>query len=267
MDGFLTANEAAVRLAATLGILAVMAAWEFAAPRRRREIPLLLRWPNNFAVALVNAALVRLLFPGFLAALAMDAAADGRGLLNMLDVPFWLAVLLSLLAFDLLIYLQHLVFHKVGPLWRLHRMHHADQAIDVSTALRFHPLEILLSVLIKAAAVIALGPPAVAVLLFEVILNGTAMFNHGNVRLPAGLDRWLRLVVVTPDMHRVHHSIHRDETDSNYGFNLPWWDRLFGTYRPQPRDGHDAMSIGVDAFRTRRDQWLDRMLWQPLRRR
>jgi sterol desaturase/sphingolipid hydroxylase (fatty acid hydroxylase superfamily) len=168
-------------------------------------------------------------------------------------------------ALDLAIYLQHVMFHAIPALWRLHRMHHADLEFDVSTGLRFHPLEILLSMGIKLAVVAALGPPAVAVLVFEVLLNVTSMFNHSNIALPPRVDRILRLIVVTPDMHRVHHSIHPDETNSNFGFNLPWWDRLLGTYRPQPRDGHESMTIGVEQFRTRGDLRLDRMLIQPFR--
>jgi sterol desaturase/sphingolipid hydroxylase (fatty acid hydroxylase superfamily) len=171
---------------------------------------------------------------------------------------------LSVLALDLVIYLQHVLFHAVPLLWRLHRVHHADLGFDVTTGLRFHPLEIGLSMLIKYAAIAALGPPAGAVLLFEVLLNAVTMFNHGNVRLPAALDRWLRLLVVTPDMHRVHHSILRKETNSNFGFNFPWWDRWFGTYRPQPAAGHGGMTIGIEQFRERRDSRLDRLLLQPL---
>jgi sterol desaturase/sphingolipid hydroxylase (fatty acid hydroxylase superfamily) len=165
---------------------------------------------------------------------------------------------------DLVIYLQHVLFHAVPALWRLHRMHHADLDFDVTTGLRFHPIEIVLSMGIKLAVVAVLGPPAAAVLVFEVILNGTAMFNHSNIRIPLGLDRILRWVVVTPDMHRVHHSVVPQETNSNFGFNLPWWDRLFGTYRAQPAEGHDGMTIGIELFRARRDLWLDRMLIQPL---
>ncbi len=177
----------------------------------------------------------------------------------------WVSFVVSILALDLAIYLQHVMFHAVPALWRLHRMHHADLEFDVTTGLRFHPIEILLSMGIKLAVVAALGPPVAAVLVFEVLLNATAMFNHSNIRIPSAIDRVLRLFVVTPDMHRVHHSIHPSETNSNFGFNLPWWDRLLGTYRPQPRDGHEAMTIGIEQFRTRRDLWLDRMLIQPAR--
>lgn len=266
MTDLLLANEPLIRMAFFLGILLAMALWEVAAPRRRREIPRLLRWSNNLGVVVIDTLLVRLTFPIVAVGLAMMAQERGWGLFNIFDVPAWLAFFLSVLALDLAIYLQHVMFHAVPTLWRLHRMHHADLEFDVTTGLRFHPIEILLSMGIKLAVVAALGPPAVAVLVFEVLLNATAMFNHSNLRIPPAIDRVLRLIVVTPDMHRVHHSIHPSETNSNFGFNLPWWDRLLGTYRPQPRDGHEAMTIGIEQFRTRRDLWLDRMLIQPARR-
>ena len=265
MTDFLLANEPLIRMAFFLGILLVMAIWEVAAPRRRQEIPRLIRWSNNFGLVVIDTLLVRLTFPIVAIGLAVIAETQGWGLFNIFDVPAWLAFIASVLALDLAIYFQHVMFHAVPALWRLHRMHHADLEFDVSTGLRFHPVEILLSMGIKLAVVVALGPPAVAVLVFEVLLNATAMFNHSNIRIPAAIDHILRLVVVTPDMHRVHHSIHPSETNSNFGFNLPWWDRLLGTYRPQPRDGHEAMTIGIEQFRTRRDLWLDRMLVQPLR--
>jgi sterol desaturase/sphingolipid hydroxylase (fatty acid hydroxylase superfamily) len=265
MTDLLLANEPMIRMAFFLGVLLAMALWEVAAPRRRREIPRLIRWSNNLGVVVVDTLLVRLTFPVVAVGLAATAEAQGWGLFNIFDVPFWLAFILSVLALDLAIYLQHVMFHAVPALWRLHRMHHADLEFDVSTGLRFHPVEILLSMGIKLAVVAALGPPAVAVLVFEVLLNATAMFNHSNIRIPAAIDRVLRLVVVTPDMHRVHHSIIPHETNSNFGFNLPWWDRLLGTYRPQPREGHETMTIGIEQFRDRRDLWLDRMLIQPLR--
>jgi sterol desaturase/sphingolipid hydroxylase (fatty acid hydroxylase superfamily) len=265
MTDLLLANEPLIRVAFFLGILVAMAIWEVAAPRRRREIPRLIRWSNNLGVVVIDTILVRLTFPVVAVGLAVTAEAQGWGLFNIFDVPFWLAFLLSVLALDLAIYLQHVMFHAVPALWRLHRMHHADLEFDVSTGLRFHPVEILLSMGIKLAVVAALGPPALAVLVFEVLLNATSMFNHSNIRIPAAIDRVLRLVVVTPDMHRVHHSIVPHETNSNFGFNLPWWDRLLGTYRPQPREGHESMTIGIEQFRTTRDLWLDRMLIQPLR--
>ncbi|EFO32902.1 fatty acid hydroxylase [Roseibium sp. TrichSKD4] len=257
------ANEPTVRLAVFLGVLVLMAIWEVAAPRRRIEIPRVIRWTNNLGVVIVDTVLVRLVYPIAAVGLALLAQQNGWGLFNLVTLPGWVAILVSIILFDLAIYLQHVFFHKVPYLWRLHRMHHADTGIDVTTGLRFHPLEILISMAIKFAVILVLGPPAVAVLLFEVILNGMAMFNHSNIKLPFALDRALRLIVVTPDMHRVHHSIDRVETDSNYGFNLPWWDRLFGTYIDQPEKGHDGMTIGFAGFRTQRDHWLDRMLIQP----
>ena len=183
----------------------------------------------------------------------------------MVAVPFWLALPLSVMRLDLAIYLQHVMFHAVPAFWRLHRMHHADLDFDVTTGARFHPIEILISMGIKLALVLALGPPAVAVLIFEVLLNATSMFNHANLSIPLGLDRVLRWVVVTPDMHRVHHSILPEETNSNFGFNLPWWDRLLGTYRDQPKEGHAGMTIGLDRFRDPADLRIDRMLIQPFR--
>ena len=265
MTELLLAHESGIRIAAFVTVLAAMAAWEVAAPRRRREIPRLLRWSNNLAVVVLDTALVRLSFPVLAVGLALVAEDRGWGLLNAVAAPYWLALVVAVLALDLAIYLQHVMFHAVPALWRLHRMHHADLEFDVTTGLRFHPIEILLSMGIKLAVVAALGPPALAVLTFEVLLNASSMFNHSNVRLPERVDRILRLLVVTPDMHRVHHSIRPEETNSNFGFNLPWWDRMLGTYRPQPAAGHDGMTIGIGQFRTRRDLWLDRMLLQPLR--
>ncbi len=265
MTDLLLSHEPTLRLGAFLGVLAAMAAWEVAAPRRRREIPRLLRWSNNLGVVALDTALVRLLFPLAAVGLALHAQANGWGLLNALEVPGWAAFPIALLALDLAIYLQHVMFHAVPALWRLHRMHHADLEFDVTTGLRFHPVEILLSMGIKLAVVAALGAPPLAVLVFEVLLNATAMFNHSNVAIPARIDRWLRLLVVTPDMHRVHHSVVPAETNSNFGFNLPWWDRLLGTYRAQPLAGHEGMAIGIELFRDRRELWLHRMLLQPLR--
>ena len=265
MSDLILSNEPLIRMGFFLGILLAMAIWEVAAPRRRREIPRLLRWSSNLGIVVIDTLLVRLTFPIVAVGLALLAQERGWGLFNILDVPVWVAFIVSVLALDLAIYLQHVMFHAVPALWRLHRMHHADLEFDVTTGLRFHPVEILLSMGIKLAVVAALGPPAVAVLVFEVLLNATAMFNHSNIAIPPAADRLLRLIVVTPDMHRVHHSIHPSETNSNFGFNMPWWDRLLGTYRAQPREGHEAITIGIEQFRTRRDLWLDRMLIQPLR--
>lgn len=263
-EAILTA-EPTLRLAAFLGILVTMAIWEVAAPRRRRDIPRVIRWTNNIALVVLDTVILRLTFPILAVGLAVMAEERGWGLFNIIDVPIWAAIVASMLLLDLAIYLQHVMFHAVPGLWRLHRMHHADLDFDTTTGLRFHPVEILISMGIKLAVVAALGPPAVAVLLFEVLLNATALFNHANINLPRRLDSVLRLVVVTPDMHRVHHSVDPRETNSNYGFNLPWWDRLLGTYVAQPAKGHTGMEIGIEQFRTRRDLWLDRMLIQPVR--
>jgi len=265
MTETILAIEPDLRLAVFLGVLAAMALWEIAAPRRRREIPRVIRWTNNLALVVVDTAILRLTFPILAVGLAAMAEERGWGLFNNFDAPVWVSIVVSMLLLDLAIYLQHVMFHAVPGLWRLHRMHHADLDFDVTTGLRFHPLEILISMGIKLAAVAALGPPAVAVLLFEVLLNATALFNHANINLPRPIDRVLRLIVVTPDMHRVHHSVNPIETNSNFGFNLPWWDRLLGSYRAQPAKGHHGMDIGIEQFRTRRDLWLDRMLVQPVR--
>ncbi|MGF1624284.1 MAG: sterol desaturase family protein [Alphaproteobacteria bacterium] len=259
----LLAEEPWIRLGAFFGVLLAVAAWEVAAPRRRQTVPRLARWPSNLGIAALNTVLLRLLFPAAAVGLAVIGEERGWGVLGALGLPWWAAVAAGVVLLDLVIYFQHVLFHAVPTLWRLHRMHHADLEFDVTTGLRFHPVEILLSMGIKFAAIAALGPPAVAVLLFEVLLNATSMFNHGNVRMPLGLDRVLRWLVVTPDMHRVHHSILPHETNSNFGFSLPWWDRLLGTYRDQPAAGHDGMTIGIEQFRDPRALRLDRMLVQP----
>lgn len=265
MSEFLTSNEDTVRLSVFVAVLAGMAAWELAAPRRRVEIPRLIRWSNNFVLVALDSALVRLCFPILAVGFAGLAAERGWGLLNLTNAPGWLAIPVAVIALDLAIYGQHVLFHKVPALWRLHRVHHTDLEVDVSTGVRFHPVEILLSMALKLAVVALLGAPAVAVLLFEVILSATSLFNHSNIRIPARIDAILRLAIVTPDMHRVHHSVDRVETNSNYGFNIPWWDWIFGTYRAQPKQGHTGMTIGIELFRTRRDLWLDRLLVQPIR--
>ena len=257
--------EPLVRPGAFVGVFVLMTLWEVLAPRRPQAIGRRTRWPGNLGVVVVDTLAVRVLFPAGAVGMAMLAQAQGWGLLNVMRAPGWVAVPLSVLLLDLAIYAQHVAFHHVPMLWRLHRMHHADLEFDVTTGVRFHPVEIVLSMLIKSAVVVALGAPPLGVLVFEVLLNATSMFNHGNVRLPGRLDRVLRCLVVTSEMHRVHHSVLRRETDSNFGFCLPWWDRLFGTYRAQPEAGHDGMTIGIDRFRDPRELRLDRMLLQPLR--
>ncbi|MBL8550176.1 MAG: sterol desaturase family protein [Hyphomonadaceae bacterium] len=260
-------NEPLIRLGAFACVFALMALWEIAAPRRKRTQSRALRWTNNLGVAALNTLLIRLVFPTAAVGVALLAAERGWGLFNAIESPQWLAIGVSVLVLDLAIYGQHVLFHAVPALWRLHRMHHADLDIDVTTGVRFHPIEILISMLIKCAVVAALGAPALAMLIFEVLLNATSMFNHGNVRMPGWLDRSVRLVVVTPDMHRVHHSILMRETNSNYGFNLSVWDRVFGTYRAQPSAGHEGMTIGIELFREAKELRLDKLLLQPWRTR
>ena len=234
-------------------------------PKRPRLYSRRLRWPSNLGIVAMNTLLARLIFPLAAVGLAAVATESEWGLLHLVEFPLWLKVLLAVVILDLAIYLQHVMFHAVPLLWRLHRMHHADQDIDVTTGARFHPIEIILSIVVKMAVISFLGAPPVAVIIFEILLNATAVFNHGNIRLPKSVDRILRLVVVTPDMHRVHHSVLRNETNSNFGFNVPWWDRIFGTYIAQPAQGHDNMTIGLTIFRRPQDQRLDNMLVQPFR--
>ena len=257
--------EAIVRVSTFALLFAGLAVWEVLRPRRALAAGRGRRWPSNIGILVVDVLAVRVLIPTAAMGAALFAAGNGWGLLRLAELRLSVASLLGFLALDLVIYAQHVVFHKVPWLWRLHRMHHADLDVDVTTGLRFHPFEILISMLIKIAVVIALGVPAVAVVVFEVVLNATSLFNHSNVALPHRLDCLLRLALVTPDMHRVHHSVLRHETDSNFGFNLPWWDRLFGTYRVEPEAGHAAMTVGLPIFRDPRELRIDRLLTQPFR--
>lgn len=237
--------ELAVRLGCFGGVLFLMTLWELLTPRREWKVRKTPRWASNLGLVAINVLLARLLIPVTAVAAAAVAESRGWGLMHLVDWPYWLELVLAVLAFDLAIYLQHVMFHAVPAFWRLHMVHHADLDFDVTTGLRFHTFEILLSALIKLAVVVVVGPSVLAVITFEVLLNATAMFNHSNIRMPSWLDRVLRWFVVTPDMHRVHHSVIVRETNSNFGFNLPWWDYLLGTYRAQPHDGHEAMQIGV----------------------
>jgi sterol desaturase/sphingolipid hydroxylase (fatty acid hydroxylase superfamily) len=262
----LLAVEPVLRLSAFLAVLAAMAGWELIAPSRALKLPRRSRWPANLGIVVLNTVILRLLFPVAAVGVALAAEARGWGPLHHPGVPDWAAFAAGVVLLDLAIYLQHRMFHAVPALWRLHRMHHADLDLDFTTGARFHPVEIVLSMLIKFAVIAALGVPAAAVVLFEVLLNATSMFNHGNVRIAPRIEKALRWVLVTPDMHRVHHSIERDETNSNFGFNLSLWDRVFGTYRAQPRAGHDAMTIGIPDFRHTADcAGLMGMLAMPFR--
>lgn len=266
IDQALLTNESTVRLASFLGVFAIIAFLEILLPRRNLLQSKRVRWANNLGLVVLNTVVLRLFFPGAAVGMAAYSAGHGWGLFNQFAVPYWLAVSITVIALDFVIWLQHVTVHAVPALWRLHRVHHADLDYDVTTGARFHPIEIVLSMAIKFAAIIVLGPPVAAVVLFEVLLNATAMFNHGNVRLPSRLDKVLRWVIVTPNMHRVHHSTEPDESNANFGFNFPWWDRLFKTYLHQPRAGHESMTIGVRGYNNPREVTrLDGMLMMPFR--
>lgn len=256
-------NPETFRLAAFLAVFIVMAIAEMIWPRRRLLVSKAERWLGNLTIVIVNTLIMRVLIP--IAPYGMAALAQNRGwgLFNHLQLSGVFEIAASLLLLDLIIYLQHRMFHRVSLLWRLHRMHHTDLDLDVSSGNRFHPLEIITSLAVKLAAVFLLGSSPVSVLLFEVLLNATSMFNHTNVRIPVSVDTWLRMILVTPDMHRVHHSVIPRETDSNFGFSLPWWDRLFATYRAQPRDGHDRMVIGLKEFRNLNQLGIKQLLFIP----
>ena len=266
LNDWLLNHEVQIRLGFFFGIFAVMAVWELIAPRRALTLSKTVRWGNNLGLVFLNSVILRLLFPAAAVGVAAFAQVNGWGLFNYYQISLPLTVILSVIVMDAMIYIQHVMMHAIPLLWRLHRVHHADLDYDVTTGARFHPLEIILSILIKFATIFLLGPPVVAVVIFEVLLNATAMFNHGNVKLPASVDRVLRWFVVTPDMHRVHHSVEDDEANSNFGFNLPWWDRLFGTYRNQPRAGHEGMTIGIHNYRDQKQvAWLPGILLFPFR--
>ncbi|WP_295808677.1 sterol desaturase family protein [uncultured Nitratireductor sp.] len=265
-------SEAAIRLFAFIGIFATMALYELWSPRlERSEMAGALksrRWFANLSMVLISSAVLRVVFPAAAVGAALWADARGWGLFHAVGVHPTLAGAIAFVVLDFAVWLEHVASHKIPFLWRIHRMHHADNGFDVTTGLRFHPLEILLSMFWKAVIVIALGAPVLAVLLFEIVLNGTSMFNHSNINIPSRLDRALRCIVVTPDMHRVHHSTIMRETDSNYGFNFPFWDRLFGTYTAQPRLGHEGMEIGLLEYRgslTARLLWMLTLPFRALR--
>lgn len=256
-------TETVVRLGAFLGVFAMVAAAEALAPRRRLTTSKSRRWLANLTLVALNPLSVALIFPVLPVGLALLASEQGWGLLNQWSLPYGIEVLLGVVALDFAVYVQHVLHHAVPTLWRLHMVHHADLDFDATTGVRFHPVEIVVSMAIKLSAVAALGVSPLAVLIFEVVLNATAMFNHGNLRIPEGVDRVLRLIVVTPDMHRVHHSVVIRETNSNYGFCLPWWDRLLGTYKDWPAKGHTDMVIGLSQFRDPRKLSLPRLLALP----
>jgi sterol desaturase/sphingolipid hydroxylase (fatty acid hydroxylase superfamily) len=266
LEAFMLANELVIRIGFFVGVLALVGLWELVAPRRALTVSKAWRWTSNLGLVVINSVVLRLIFPLAAVGVAAFCAENGWGLLNHFRVPYAIAVPLAVIALDFVIWLQHVMVHAVPVLWRLHRVHHADPDFDLTTGVRFHPIEIVLSMLIKFATIVVLGPPVLAVVIFEVLLNASAMFNHGNLHLPAALDRALRWFIVTPDMHRVHHSVEDDETNSNFGFCLSWWDRLFGTYRGQPRAGHVGMTIGIRGHSDPREVTrLPGMLMLPFR--
>ncbi len=266
INEFIMNNEPQIRMTFFFGMLVIMAVWELVAPMRQLSVSKMVRWGNNLGIVFLNSFLIRLLLPATAVGIAGFASEHGWGILNYFDMPFWIAVIASVIVMDFIIYLQHVMVHAIPLLWRIHRMHHADIDFDVTTGARFHPIEIFLSMFIKFATIIVLGPPVVAVVIFEIILNATAMFNHSNIKLPKTVDSILRLFLVTPDMHRVHHSVEDDEANSNFGFSLPWWDRMFGTYRNQPRAGHIKMKIGIHKFSdSKQVSWLPGMLMLPFK--
>uniref|UniRef100_A0A7C4W0W6 Sterol desaturase family protein n=1 Tax=Desulfatirhabdium butyrativorans TaxID=340467 RepID=A0A7C4W0W6_9BACT len=262
---FSMTSEAFLRLFCFGALFAVFGIWELLFPRRKRRFTRARRWTSNLGLALIDVLVLRILLPTAAVGIALQAHASGWGLFNNLSLPEPLEMVLAVVLLDLIVYLQHLMFHATPLLWRLHLVHHTDMDLDLTTGLRFHPIEILISMIIKMTAVAALGPSVFSVLAFEILLNGTAMFNHGNIALPASADRILRLFLVTPDMHRVHHSVTIRETNSNFGFNLPWWDRLFGTYRDQPVMDHETMPLGIAPFRKDTDLSLGNLLILPLK--
>ncbi|MBU2486648.1 MAG: sterol desaturase family protein [Alphaproteobacteria bacterium] len=262
-------SEPVIRLLAFSTIFIALAAIELLAPRLERdEMRGALksrRWMTNLAMVVLSSVALRIVFPLAAVGTALWAQANGYGLFPRIGLPLWAAGILAFVVLDFAVWLEHVVSHKWQWLWRIHRMHHADTGFDLTTALRFHPLEIVLSMFWKAAVIIALGVPPVAVLVFEIVLNGAAMFNHANIRLPKPVDAVLRLLIVTPDMHRIHHSTDPRETDSNYGFNLAIWDRLFSTYTETPRRGETGIEIGLSEWRDSRTASLGWALVLPFR--
>ena len=263
MSEYILSHESGIRLGFFIGILILMGFWESIAPRRPYSMSKRSRWIANLGIVVIDSLILRLAFPVTAVYIASLNEGSGRGFLNQSGLPYWLAIVIGVLLLDFIIYLQHATFHAFPIFWRLHMIHHTDLDFDTTTGVRFHPLEILLSMVIKIGAVFVLGIVPLAVILFEILLNATSLFNHGNVRLPQPIDRVLRLFVVTPEMHRVHHSVIIRETNSNFGFNLPWWDRLFGTYRSAPAAGHEGMTIGLSQFRDPGELTLPRLLVLP----
>ncbi len=265
MSEFFMQHQQEFRLGIFAAALLIFMMLENIFPRRKKSLPLITHYLNNLSLSVVNSVLVKVLFPLGVFSFTLFLEKKEWGLFYLINLPAWLEIFIAIVLLDLLIYFQHVIFHKVPVLWRLHRVHHADVDLDVSSGVRFHPIEILLSMLIKMLTVMLLGVSPIAVMMFEIILNATAMFNHSNLRFPLGVDAIIRKILVTPDMHRIHHSIIRKECDSNYGFNVSWWDRLFRTYTALPQDGHLGMTLGLNDFRQKHDQQVHHLLMQPFK--
>ncbi len=257
--------DTGARMTTFVSVLVLMVLLESLFPRKQRVQPRQHRWFTNLGLVFIDSVIVRLVLPVAAIGVAEFAGNKGWGLFNLLPGPAWLEIIIAIVLLDMLIYWQHVASHLIPVLWRVHQVHHLDRDIDTTTGIRFHPIEILLSMLFKMVCVLVLGPAAVAVFLFEVILNASAMFNHANLLLPKSVDRALRYIVVTPDMHRVHHSIKASETNSNYGFSLSVWDRLFGSYIAQPEAGHEAMVIGLPGHQTNQPSSLLWCLMRPVK--
>ncbi len=264
MTEFIYEYELIIRIIAFTILFGIVAGWEILSPRRVLTVLKSLRWINNLGIVAINTVLLRFIFPAAAVGFAAYAETQGWGLFNNLKSHHLVPIIISVILLDAIIYFQHKIFHAIPMLWRIHRVHHADLDFDVTTGIRFHPIEIILSMFIKFVAIVILGPPVFAVIIFEILLNATSIFNHGNIQIPKQIDKLLRWFIVTPDMHRVHHSVELDETNSNFGFSLPWWDRLFGTYRDQPRESHELMTIGIKEHRdTRHCAMLPGMMILP----
>jgi sterol desaturase/sphingolipid hydroxylase (fatty acid hydroxylase superfamily) len=267
LNTLLIQYEGLLRIGFFFGIFGLMAIWELFTPRRILKMSKGARWYTNLGLVFIDTLILRLLLPVQAVGVSLLAGNNGWGLLNHAALPYCMTIVIGVVGLDFVIYIQHVIFHTIPAFWNLHKVHHTDLDFDVTTGIRFHPIEILLSMGIKMATIIFLGIPATAVIIFEIILNGASMFNHGNVRFPAQIDRFARLLVVTPEMHRVHHSVLIKELNSNFGFSLSWWDRLLGTYRDQPEKGHEGMVIGLGQFRDPKTLTLSRLLILPFIRK
>ncbi len=261
-------NEILFRLFSFISLFLLFAFAEWKKPKRQQKIPKIKRWINNLGIMILNSLLLRALFPFASAGFAFWCASEKMGLFHQLSLPSWLEIILSIIALDGIIWLQHLLFHKVPILGRFHAVHHTDLELDITSGTRFHPVEMLISMMIKFASIALLGAPVIAVILFEVILNGMALFNHSNFALPLFIDKPLRRFFVTPDMHRIHHSVSIEEQNSNFGFNLSVWDRVFNTYKEAPEKGHESMILGVHSIRDEKDViWISGLLKRPFKKR